>query len=219
MTRKFRATLEPDHTRLKWVIVRVPFDPARVWKDKKSRRVRGTINGFSFRTSLFGSKRDGYVLLINKEMQKQGGVLVGGVAEFTLEPDHAERKAVVPPELEKFFKQDRALRKWFENFSYSHRKEIGSWVREPKTAEGRSRRAEQMAERMMLAMEGERELPPILQAAFRCEPLARAGWLAMTAVQRRSHLMGIFGYQSPESREKRASKTVAEALRVAKGDR
>jgi len=216
MSRKFRATLEPDHTRLKWVIARVPFDPAKVWKDKRSRRVRGTINGFSFRTSLFGSKRDGYILLVNKEMQKQAGVLVGGVAEFVLEPDHEERKAVVPPELGKFFKQDRALSKWFENFSYSHRKEIGSWVSEPKTAEGRVHRVEQMVERMMLSMEGEHETPPILQAAFRREPQARAGWDAMTPVQRRSHLMGIFGYQSPESREKRAGKAVAEALKIMK---
>ena len=216
MTKKFRATLEPDHTRLKWVIVRVPFDPAKVWKEKKSRRVQGTINGFSFRTSLFGSARDGYLLLINKEMQKQGGVVVGGVAEFTLEPDLGERKAVVPPELEKFLKQDRTLKKWFENFSYSHRKEIGSWISEPKSADGRVLRAEQITERMMLAMEGEREIPPILQAAFRRKPQARVGWEAMTPVQRRSHLMGIFGYQSPESREKRAGKAVDEALKVAK---
>ena len=216
MTRKFRATLEPDRTRLKWVIVRVPFDPAKVWKDKKSRRVQGTINGFPFQTSLFGSARDGYLLLINKEMQKQGGVVVGGVAEFTLEPDLGERKAVVPPELEKFLKQDRIFKKWYQGFSYSWRKEIGSWISEPKAAEGRVRRAEQMTERMMLAMEGEHEVPPILQAAFRRQPQARVGWDAMTQVQRRSHLMGIFGYQSPESREKRAGKAVAEAWKIAR---
>ena len=60
------------------------------------------------------------------------------------------------------------------------------------------RRAEQMAERMMLAMDGERELPPILQVAFRRQPKALAGWNAMTPAQRRGHLLGIFYYQSPE---------------------
>ena len=216
LTRKFRATLEPDLTRLKWVIVRVPFDPARVWKNKKSRRVRGTINGFSFRTSLFSMAKGSPVLLINKEMQKQGGVMVGGVAEFTLEPDLEEREAVVPPELAKFLKQDRSLKKYFDSFSYSWRKEIASRINEPKGAGGRLHRAEQMVERMMLAMEGEQHPPPILQAAFRREPQAGVGWEAMTPFQRRCHLMGIFGYQSPESREKRAAKAVAEALKVAK---
>jgi hypothetical protein len=38
----------------------------------------------------------------------------------------------------------------------------------------------------------------------------------MTPVQRRSHLLGIFYYQSPEAREKRAAKAVEEALRVAR---
>jgi uncharacterized protein YdeI (YjbR/CyaY-like superfamily) len=75
-----------------------------------------------------------------------------------------------------------------------------------------------MAERMMLAMEGEKILPPILQVAFRREPLAQVGWKAMTPIQRRNHLLGIFYYQSPEARERRAQKAVAEALRVAGGD-
>jgi hypothetical protein len=37
----------------------------------------------------------------------------------------------------------------------------------------------------------------------------------MTPVQRRGHLLGIFYYQSPESRQKRAQKAVDEALRTA----
>jgi uncharacterized protein YdeI (YjbR/CyaY-like superfamily) len=74
-----------------------------------------------------------------------------------------------------------------------------------------------MAERMMLAMEGEQTLPPILQVAFRRAPRAQAGWEAMTPVQRRGHLLGIFYYQSPEARERRAQKAVEEALRAAEG--
>jgi hypothetical protein len=38
----------------------------------------------------------------------------------------------------------------------------------------------------------------------------------MRVHQRRGHLLGIFGYQSVESRERRAAKAVAEALRVAR---
>jgi hypothetical protein len=37
----------------------------------------------------------------------------------------------------------------------------------------------------------------------------------MTPVQRRGHLLGIFIYQSPEARERRAQKAIDEALRVA----
>jgi uncharacterized protein YdeI (YjbR/CyaY-like superfamily) len=216
---RFRALLEPMGTNLNWVIARVPFAPDRVWKTRQGKRVRGTINGFAFRTSLFGSAAKGHCVLVNKVMQKGAQAYAGQMVEFVLEPDLEERKAPVPPELTKLLKQDRALARWFEALSYSMRRYIGDIVREPKSAKTRQRRAEQMAERMMLAMEGEKILPPILQLAFRREPLAQAGWNAMTPIQRRNHLLGIFYYQSPEARERRTQKAVADACRVAGIDR
>lgn len=213
--KKFRGVLQPDNTPLKWVVVKVPFDPAQAWPVRNRLRVRGTINGFAFRTSLFGSAEDGHVLLVNKQMQKGAGVTVGGMAEIVLEPDLEERTVATPAELEKILNQDRALKKWFQQLSYSARKDIENTVNAGKSPEGRRRQAGQVAERLMLAMEGEREMPPVLQLAFRSQPRALAGWNAMTPVQRRSHLLGIFYYKTPESRRKRADKAVAEALKIA----
>jgi uncharacterized protein YdeI (YjbR/CyaY-like superfamily) len=212
---RFRSLLKPDGTNLKWVIAQVPFAPAKVWKTRNRMRVKGTINGFPFRTSLFGSAEKGYVVLVNKIMQKGAKAYAGEMAEFMLEPDLEERSAAVPPELAKLLKQEPALARWFQALSYSYRKYMSDDVRKPKNPEVRQRRAEQIAERMMLAMEGEQALPPILQVAFRRAPRARAGWDAMTPVQRRAQLLGIFYYQSPEARERRAQKAVEEALRVA----
>jgi len=124
--------------------------------------------------------------------------------------------AILPPELVRALKQDRRLPRWFEGLSYSCRKEIGDWVGEPKSAELRLKRADAMAERLLLTLEGEIEPPPILQAAFQRQPLARKGWEAMTKVQKRTNLLAIFYYQTIESRERRAAKVVEEALRVTK---
>jgi uncharacterized protein YdeI (YjbR/CyaY-like superfamily) len=177
--------------------------------------VRGTINGFAFRTSLFKAKDGSTILLVNKKMQKEGRVRQGHVAEVVLEPDLEERPHMVPAELEKLLRRDRSLRKWYELLSESMRKAIADQLEQPKSAEVRAGRAELWAERMLLAMEGERLTPPILELAFQRRPNARDGWRAMTPVQRRGHLMGIFYYQSPESRQKRALKAVDEAIRVA----
>lgn len=215
--RKFRGVLQPDGTGLNWVVMRVPFDVAKAWPKRNGMKVKGTINGFPFRTSLFGSAQGGHVLLVNKQMQKGAGVRVGGTAEVVLEPDLEERVTTTPPELEKLLKRDRAVKKWFDGMSYSMRKYMEDAVRAPKSPEARVRRAEQEVERMMLAMEGERELPPILQVAFRRHPGAAEGWKAMTPIQRRGHLLGIFYYQSPEARQKRADKAVAEAVKKAGG--
>jgi uncharacterized protein YdeI (YjbR/CyaY-like superfamily) len=118
--------------------------------------------------------------------------------------------------LVKLLKADRDVKKWYEQLSYSMRKDIARTITEPKSAEIRVRRAEQLVERMMLAMEGEQELPPILQVAFRRQPQAHAGWEAMTPIQRRTHLLGIFYYQGVEARQKRVDKAVEECLRIAK---
>jgi len=94
------------------------------------------------------------------------------------------------------------------------RREIGKWIDEPKGAETRLLRAERMAERLMLAMEGEKEPPPILRAAFLRDPRVREGWDALTPTQRRNHLLGIFYYQTADARDRRAAKAVEEALRA-----
>jgi uncharacterized protein YdeI (YjbR/CyaY-like superfamily) len=215
-SKRFTGILERLPGGLGWTIVRLPFDATKAWPERNRLRVKGSINGFAFRTSLFGLREGGQMLLVNKQMQRHARVTVGGTAQFVLEPDFEERTASLPPELAKFLKEDRELKKFYESLNPSARDDIARNISEPKSAESRTRRAEQLAERMILAMEGERELPPILQLAFRRAPLAKPGWEAMTPLQRRSHLLGIFYYQSPEAREKRASRAVEEALKLAK---
>jgi uncharacterized protein YdeI (YjbR/CyaY-like superfamily) len=80
------------------------------------------------------------------------------------------------------------------------------------------RRAQQMAERLLATMEAEAELPPVVARALRGRPKAKIGWERMTAVQRRSELMGVFYYQTPEARERRVQKLVEAAERRAADD-
>ncbi|HEV2484106.1 MAG TPA: YdeI/OmpD-associated family protein [Terracidiphilus sp.] len=212
----FSAVLEPDGTQLRWVIARVPFDVAKVWPLRKGRRVRGEIEGFAFRTSLFPDPRgQGQILLVNKKMQAGAKARAGEKVRIRLEPDLEERPTLMPAELERELKGDRQLRKWFDAMSPSMRREIGKWVDEAKGAETRKKRAEKMAERLLLAMEGEQEPPPVLRAAFQRQPRALVGWNALTPTQRRNHLLGIFYYETVEARERRAAKAVEEALRAA----
>lgn len=213
--KSFTALLERDGTALRWVVARVPFDVKKVWPES-GRRVRGEIEGFAFRTTLFPHPRgSGLILLINKKMQAGAGVRVGTKARIVLEPDLEERPAEIPPELKKLIRGERDLLKWIEKLSPSNRREIGKWIGEPKSAASRQKRAERMAERLMQAMEGEIELPPVLRAIFQQQPRARAAWEALTPVQRRNHLLGIFYYQTLDGRERRAAKAVEAALEAA----
>jgi uncharacterized protein YdeI (YjbR/CyaY-like superfamily) len=215
--RTFTAELEPLPTGLGWVVARIPFDVAEAWPERNRLRVKGEIEGFAFRTSLFAfSGGGGHFLLVNRTMQAGAKSRVGSKVRIRLEPDMEERPALIPVELAGAMKGDRSLRRWFDELSPSMRREIGKWVSEPKSAESRLKRAEKMAERLLLAMEGEQEAPPVLRAAFLRQPQARVGWEAMTPVQRRNHLLGIFYNENAGARERRAAKVVEEALRVAK---
>jgi hypothetical protein len=207
----FRAPLERVQSRLGWTIIRIPFDVGKVWGTRGQLRVKGKINGFAFRTSLFPARGGGHILLVNKRMQKGADVRQGMSAQLRLEPDLEERIAVVPMELKRFFKQDAILRKWFEGLNYSTRNEIGKWVLQVKSAEARARRAEQMAERLLAVMDAEHDIPPVLKVAFVRDARAFEGWRQMSPSQRRNHLFGIFYYRNPEARARRIEKALQDA--------
>jgi Domain of unknown function (DUF1905)/Bacteriocin-protection, YdeI or OmpD-Associated len=212
VTRKFSALLERSGDRLNWTIVRVPLDVAKVWGVRGQLRVNGQINGFEFRTSLFPTGKGSHILMVNKKMQSGGKTAPGMTAKFHLEPDTAPREVTPPAELVRALRESKALEKYYQSLNYSARQQIAQWVGEGKQSETRRRRAEQIAERLMLVMDAERELPPVLQATFRGNPKALAGWELMPPSHRRWHLLGIFGYRSPEARARRLAKAVAEMV-------
>ena len=214
--KRFRATIEPLSGGLGWVVARVPFDVKQTWKTMTRLRVKVEVAGETFRTSLFpDAAHGGHFVLVNKQMQKAAGVKLGGMIDLAVEPDMEEREAWVPAELEKLLKQEKALAKWYAKLSESRRRELAKYIEGAASGVGRQKRAEETAERLMLTMEGERELPPWLVAAFLRAPKARKGWEKMTLTQRRGHLLGVFYYKSPEARQRRVDKLVEDALRVA----
>jgi Domain of unknown function (DUF1905)/Bacteriocin-protection, YdeI or OmpD-Associated len=215
--KSFSATLESTGTSLHWVIARIPVDLKKAWPGWGGRRVRGEINGFAFQTSLFpGSGGNGLTLLVNKKMQAGAKAAPGSVVKIRLEPDVGAPVVAVPGELTAALKGERRLLRWFERLSPSMRKGVGQLVDQAKGKETRKIRAERIAESLMLAMEGESEVPPILRAAFQRQPLAQAGWNAMTPIQRRNHLLGIFYVQTVHGRERRAAKAVEDAVSIAR---
>ena len=216
-SKSFRVPLETIGTSPRWVIARVPIDLKKAWPTWKSRRVFGEINGFAFKTALIpGAKGKGQMLIVNKKMQAGAAVRAGDRALIKLTPDLGKLVIDLPPEFEKILKSDRSLKKWFEAMSPSMRKGFTNFIADAKSKETRQKRAEVMAESLMLAMEGEIEPPPILRAKFQHQLEARRGWDLMTALQRRNHLLGIFFPQTVEGRERRAAKAIESCLAVAR---
>jgi len=210
--RTFQATLERIDSPLKWVMVRVPFDAGKIWGKRGQLKVKGEINGFAFRTSLFPDGKGGHRLLVNKLMQRGAKAAPGMDARFRLEPDSALRVVTVPAELHRALSEERSLRRWFDVLSHSARNEICRGIAQADSPAVRLRRAERMAECLLATMEAERELPPAFQIAFAQNSLACKGWQLMSPVRRRGHLFGIFYYQSPGARARRMAKAMEDAV-------
>jgi uncharacterized protein YdeI (YjbR/CyaY-like superfamily) len=212
---RFEARLERLRSRLNWIIIHLPFDASQVWGLRGQIKVKGEINGFAFRTSLFPTREGRHFLLVNKQMQKGARAIEGSVARFQIALDREERSVTIPNELKRILSEDRSLRRWHDELNHSTRNDIAKWIAEPKSAEARSRRAEQIAERLLAVMEAERELPPILQVAFARHPRAREGWDGMSASRRRGHLFGIFYYRTPDAQARRIDKMLDDANALA----
>jgi uncharacterized protein YdeI (YjbR/CyaY-like superfamily) len=208
----FEATLERLRSNLGWVVIRIPFNVQKIWGTRGMFRVKGEINGFAFRTSLFPTRKGEHFLLVNKKMQAGANVSEGNTAEFLLEPDTAERVVAVPAELKRILAEDKTFRRWFDGLNYSIRKWLVDSIAQPKSAAARVRRAEQVCEQLFSVMEAERELPPALRLAFTRDPRALEGWNLMTPRYRRGSLFAIFYYRSPEARDRRIQKVVDEAI-------
>jgi len=215
VAKTFAARLERIDSPLKWVIIRIPFDAAKIWGKRGQLKVKGEINGFAFRTSLFPTGNGGHMMLVNKRMQHGAKTRIGMAAQFRLEPDSEKRVVTLPPELRRALAEERPLRRWFDALNYSTQNEICKWIAQAKGTEVRTRRAGQIAERLLATMEAERELPTILQIAFAHNPQAREGWEGMSASHRRRHLLGIFYYRTPDGRARRVARMVEEAAAFA----
>jgi uncharacterized protein YdeI (YjbR/CyaY-like superfamily) len=149
-------------------------------------------------------------------MQRGAKAAPGMSAQFRLEPDSAVRVVTVPAELLRALSEERSLRKWFDRLNYSLRHELCKQVSRAGNPAVRSRRAERLAEFLLSAKEAEREVPPAFQTALARNSLAHEGWQLMSPARRRGHLLGIFYYQSPVSREKRMAKAMEDAVLFAR---
>jgi len=213
--KSFDAVLERKPGRLGWTVVCIPFDAAKVWGVRGQLKVKGEINGFEFRTSLFPDGKGGHSLLVNKQMQRGAGAVAGTRARFRLEPDPAERVVELPPELAKVLGGSKRLKKYYESFNYSMRRWMADQVATGKAQSTRARKAEQIAEWLMETMEAEHALPPLIERALAQNPQARRGWQQMTAAMRRGQLMGIFHVRGVEARARRLAKAVEAAAAYA----
>jgi Domain of unknown function (DUF1905)/Bacteriocin-protection, YdeI or OmpD-Associated len=140
MQKKFKAKAEPAGPKGAWCFVAVPFDVAELWGTRGRVRVKGTINGFPFRTNI--QPMEGrHLLTFNKQLQTGAKAKPGDTVAVVMERDSEEWTVAPPAELLKAFRQRKEAKAIWDGLAYTHRKEFAQWIAGAKQEESRERRA------------------------------------------------------------------------------
>ena len=116
-----------------------PVDVPEMFGTRARVPIRGTINGFPFRSSLMpcGGR---HMMPVNKILCQGAGVKPGDTVEVVMERDEAERTVDAPPQLKKELARNKKARDKWETLSFTHKKEMAISIRDAKQEETRTRR-------------------------------------------------------------------------------
>lgn len=119
--------------------MRLPFDVVEVFGTKARVPVRGTINGFPFRSSL-SNMGEGHCMPVNKTLREGGKCKAGDVVKIVLERDDEKRVVAPPALLKKELAKSKAAQANWEKMSFTNQKEIALSIGNAKQEDTRARR-------------------------------------------------------------------------------
>jgi hypothetical protein len=119
--------------------VRFPFDIQEVFGTIARVPVRGTINGFPFRSSLMPMGGCHY-MAVNRTMREGAGCKAGDTVSVVMERDTAPRVVTVPAALKKALAKSETAQTNWKKYSFSNQKEMALAITGAKQEETRARR-------------------------------------------------------------------------------
>jgi len=134
---EFKVKVEGRGTSVSWL--NPPFDVVEVFGTRARVAVRGTINGFPFRSSLM-PMGGCHGMPINQALRKGAKVEGGDTVSVVMERDDAERTVEVPQILKKELGKNKTAQANWEKLSFTSQKEIALSINGAKQEETRARR-------------------------------------------------------------------------------
>lgn len=116
-----------------------PVDVPEIFGTRARVPIRGTINGFPFRSSLMPCGGH-HMMPVNKTLREGAGVKPGDTVDVVMERDVAERTVEAPPQLKKELAKNKKARDKWHTLSFTHKKEMAILIRDAKQEETRARR-------------------------------------------------------------------------------
>jgi hypothetical protein len=141
---KFKVKIEGSEAGVVAAIT-PPFDVVEVFGTRARIPIRGTINGFAFRSSLMPSGGR-HQMPVRKSLRDGAGVRPGDTVSVVLERDQAERTVEAPEVLKKELRNRHTARASWEKLSFTYKKEIALSLTGAKQEQTRARRLARVLE-------------------------------------------------------------------------
>lgn len=146
-TKRFRVPLETLEG-TESTLFTIPFDVRKVFGTRARLPVRGTINRFPFRSSIFPRGDGKHYMVVNKEVRAGANVKGGETVSVVMERDDEPRTVTPPADFARALKASKLARDTWDKLSYTHRKEHVRAIEDAKRPETRLRRIEKAIEQM-----------------------------------------------------------------------
>jgi hypothetical protein len=136
-----------------WTYLNIPLDISATFGSKGQVRVKGTINGYPYRSTALPRGDGSHYLVVGKSIRDQIKATQGDTVKVMLELDVEERRVDVPEDLAQALESLPLAKDVFNQLSYSHKKEYVNWVLSARQGETRQRRIEKA---LMLLAQGKK---------------------------------------------------------------
>ncbi|HEY6238494.1 MAG TPA: YdeI/OmpD-associated family protein [Thermoplasmata archaeon] len=123
-----------------WSYVDVPRSDSAKLGTRARVAVRGTVNDVPVRTSLFPTGTGAFTMVVNAEVRAAANAEEGDPVTVRLALDTASRTVRTPNDLGKTLRTSAKGRAYWDQLSFSHRKEYVGWLAGTKNPETRARR-------------------------------------------------------------------------------
>lgn len=127
-----------------------PFDVFELYGAKGQVKVKVTYDGVPYQGSLAKMGTDCHWLLVRKDIRKLIGKNAGDTVKVTVQRDLEERMVDMPDELIALLAEHPPLQQFFDQLSFTNRKEYARWISDAKRPETKAKRLVETLEKLQL---------------------------------------------------------------------
>lgn len=153
---EFQTELKQSET-YNGTYIEFPFDVVECFGKKGQVKVFVEVNGFSYRSSLSSMGYHCHLVVFKKEYRVKTGLKAGDLINVKIHEDKDERTVELPDDIRESLDFFPELIEFFDNMSFTHRKEYVEWITSAKKPETRLNRMEKGIE-ILQKMYNEKQL-------------------------------------------------------------